>query len=102
MIGGVDTVLAFRSLDGELHVKPERFAASNLHHRLPKRFNDSNTKTLEFSQCLAAIEHRSLIEQCFRELDTAKSMNRDVVHDGDAYGGRFVDPLPATFKDIDA
>lgn len=67
----IATVTAFRSEDGQLHNDPVRYAAANLCHRLPKRFSDSNGKVLEFSDCLRVIEHRDLIETCFRELDAA-------------------------------
>lgn len=63
-------VNALKSDDGQLHTDPKRCAAANMVSRLPAQFRDSNGKVLEFSQCLAIIENRAVIEQCLRELDS--------------------------------
>ena len=63
-------VEVFKCDDGSLENDIERAAAHNLRHRLPKGVNE-NRKVLEFSQCLAVIEHRDKIERIFAEMDAA-------------------------------
>lgn len=62
-------VNAYMSRDGQLHKDKQRAAASDLHHALPKKFSDSNSKVLDWNHCLAVVSNREIIQKVFDELD---------------------------------
>lgn len=62
-------VNAYRSNNGQLHSDKLRAAAEDLHHALPRKSSDFNSKVLDLSDCICILENRTLIEKVFAELD---------------------------------
>lgn len=64
-------VTAYKSTDGILEEKEIRAYAHELEHFLPKSFTDSNSKVLNFSQCLAVLENKDLIKEMIKGYENA-------------------------------